>query len=169
VVLRRSLVQSAGLYACVLVVAAAGLGLTVAQPASASCAGPQLKVQQDDASITPRRVGEGSEERLLYDVDRDRTLHVEAFNLTFGCNDTHAGSAGCGGPPSAPTKPLPPIQDVVLRLEQEDRRWMLARLDPGLSDDLDVRVPVAVHTGRALLMITDPENGDYAELTLVLS
>lgn len=150
--------------------AAAGLGLIAVQPADASCAGPQLRVQQNGAPIEPRRVGEGLDEQLLYDVTRNQPLQATAFNLTFACNDTYAGTPGCGAPPAKPVKPEPAIQDAKLQLEQNDRRWTLGRLDIGqeLSSNLDVRLPAALRPGSALLMITDPVNGDYAELTLVI-
>lgn len=156
---------------CVFVMAAAGLGLTASGPALASCAGPQLRLQQDGASLAPRRVGDGLDEQVLYDVDRRRPLHVEAFNLTFDCDDTAGGTSGCGAPRAAPIAPVQPIRDAVLQLEQQNRRWDLADLEtgPDLSGSVDVRIPSAVRPGQALLTITDPEHGDSAELSLVVS
>lgn len=88
-----------------MVVTATGLGILATQPASASCAAPQLKVRQEGTSIAPRRVRKGLEEQLLYGGACDQTLYVEAFNLTFDCNDAYAGTPGYGA--SARYQPNP--------------------------------------------------------------
>jgi len=121
--------------------------------------------------IEPRRVGQGLDEQLLYDVtSRDQPLQVEAFNLTFDCQDTYAGTPGCGAAPATPAEPLAPLQAVELRLEQGDRTWTLAPLGigPDLSSSLDVLLPSTLRPGSAVLLLTDPTNGGYAERTLVI-
>ena len=83
---------------CILVTATVGLGLTAGPAAEASCAGPQLGIQQNGLSIAPRRVGEGPDEQLLFDVDRAHPLQIAGTNLTVDCQDTIATPGGCGAP-----------------------------------------------------------------------
>lgn len=168
----RARARRAAVRACILATAAVGLGLTSVPSAGASCAGPQLELQQRGSSVAPRRVGEGDDEELLFDVARDQPLLVIASNLTFDCNDTDAGSlGGCGGPARQPAQPIQPIQNAELRLSQGNRNWTLGRLE--VSYDLrsrqEVTLPAAVRPGSARLVINDPAYGDTAELSLVLA
>jgi hypothetical protein len=89
--------------------AAAGLVLVAPLPASASCAGPLLALEQGGAPVLARRVGEAETERLLHDVTREQPLRVSGTNLTFDCQDTHSVGRGCGPPVPDSVEPIAPL------------------------------------------------------------
>ncbi len=85
----------------ILLVAAAGLGLIAPLPARASCAGPQLALEQGGAVAPARRVGEAETERLLHDITRGQPLRVIGSNLTFDLSRhllDHSGGLRAAGP-----------------------------------------------------------------------
>lgn len=158
---RRSQRRAGATQAALLLAAAAGLGLVAPPPASASCAGPQVTLEQGGAPITARRVGEGESERLLHDVIREQPLRVNGSNLTFGCSDTFA-PRGCGSPVPEPTEPIVPLEDAQLVLTQRERSWTLARvgvIGPDLTTVLDVTLPRGLRSGPATLALIDQHEG----------
>lgn len=166
--LRRGAVQ-----ASVLVVTAGGLGLVVTPTARASCAGPQLALEQGGAPVPPRRVGEGESEEILYDVTRDQPLRVNGSNLTFDCHDTHsANQRGCGAPIPDPIEPIEPVHDPELVLTQRDRSWTLARvgtISPDLTTRVEVTLPSSVRPGHASLSLVESRTDSGAQLELVIA
>ena len=169
---RRRLRHAAAM-SWVLLVTALGLGL-VAPVAQASCAGPQVQLEQGGAPVEPRRVGEGEAERLIHDVVRGEPLRVLGSNLTFDCRDTYATQqVGCGAPVEPPEPaPIAPMQDVRVVLTQGTRSWTLAALGP-IGADLDARVevelPRAVRPGPAVLALVEREARGGAELDLLVA
>ncbi len=169
---RRSRARGAATQAGLLLVVAAGLGLVAPSTAAASCAGPQVTLEQAGAPVTPRRVGEGEDERLLHDVTRAEPLRVNGSNLTFDCQDTPASNQrGCGPPVPEPAEPIVPLQDAELVLTQRDRSWTLAQvgvIGPDLTTVLDVTLPRDVRPGPATLSLIDPQEDAGAQLELVV-
>lgn len=151
-------------------IAAAALGLGLVAPrASASCAGPQVVLEQDGAVVTPRRVGQGEAERLRYDVADDQPLRVDASNLTTGCRDTPSTVGGCGRPVADPEPPVEPMEDVALVLTQEDRSWTLAVADTvgaDLTARFDLELPPALRPGPATLALVDGREQSGTDLEL---
>ena len=157
----------------VLLIAAAGLGLVVPLPASASCAGPQLALEQGRESVVARRVGEAENERLLYDVTREQPLRIKGTNLTFDCRDTYSmNQGGCVAPKPEVAEPIVPLQNAEVVLMQGGRSWKLAdvgEIGPDLTAVLDVKIPRGVRSGAATLSMVDPAQDGGAQLDLVVS
>jgi hypothetical protein len=157
----------------VLLIAVAGLGLVVPLPAGASCAGPQLALEQGLESVVARRVGEAENERLLYDVTREQPLRIMGTNLTFDCRDTYSmNQGGCAAPNTEAAKPIVPLQDAEVVLTQRGRSWNLAdvgEIGPDLTAVLDVTIPRSVRSGAATLSVIDPAQDSGAQLDLVVN
>lgn len=166
-------VSRAALLACALVLAALGLGVFAPGPAAASCAGPQLALEQGGTTVAPRRVGQGDREAILYDIGRDRPLRVNGSNLTFDCQDTASASPrGCGAPVTDPVKPLVPMQAPEVVLTQRGRSWILGRvgvIGPDLTAQVVVDLPRAVRPGRATLSLRERRSAIGAQLELVIT
>ena len=156
-----------------MVMAAAGLGLVATSSAHASCAGPQLALEQRGATVPARRVGEGETERILYDIRRDQPLQVNGSNLTFDCQDTHSATpGGCGEPVPQSIEPIVPMHNAELVLSQRGRSWTLANLGtsgPDLTTRIRVTLPRAVRPGPATLSLLDRQEDAGAELELVIA
>lgn len=155
----RSRRRRSALSAAALLIAAAGMGL-VAPDARASCAGPQLLLEQDGRVVSPRRVGQGDDERLLYDLAPDQPLRVLGSNLTFDCQDTYSSTPGCAAPAPDPATSIVPIQDPELVLTQGARSWTLAAavpVAPDLTAQVEVQLPRDVRPGAATLALLDRE------------
>ena len=156
-----------------LLIAAAGLGLVVPLPASASCAGPQLALEQGRESVVARRVGEAENERLLHDVAREQPLRITGTNLTFDCRDTYSTKqGGCAAPEAEVADPIVPLQNAEIVLTQRGRSWNLAdvgEIGPDLTVVLDVEIPRGVRPGPATLSMVDPAQDSGAQLHLVVN
>jgi hypothetical protein len=156
----------------VLLIAAAGLGPVVPLPASASCAGPQLALEQGGDSVLARRVGEAENEKLLYDVSREQPLRIKGTNLTFDCRDTYSTSqGGCAAPNPEAAEPIVPLQNAEIVLTQRGRSWNLAdvgEIGSDLTVVLDVKIPRGVRSGPATLSMIDPAQDSGAQLDLVV-
>lgn len=156
----------------VLLLAAAGLGL-LAPDVQASCVGPQLALEQGGRVVEGRRVGQGDDERLRYDLARDQQLRVLGSNLTFDCQDTYSSTQrGCGAPVADPVPPGAPMQDPELVLSQPGRSWTLVKVvtvGPDLKAQVEVQLPPDVRPGEATLSLLDRQERNGAELDLVLS
>ena len=148
------------------------MGLVVPLPASASCAGPQLALEQGGAPVLARRVGDAETEKLLHDVTRDQTLRVRGRNLTFDCRDTYSATQrGCGAPVPDVVEPIVPLQDAEIVLTQRGRSWRLADVGvvgPDLTAVLDVRIPRGVRPGPATLSLVDRAEGSGTQLDLIV-
>jgi hypothetical protein len=127
----------------VLVLLLAGLSVVPAGGASGSCAGPTL---------TTRSLGEGPPTLYVGGL-----TEVAGRYFVHGCDDTGTQPAfGCGG--SGPRDEETPMRDVVLRLVQGDRSWVLGRADAGTAEEgrlgqvsWTFRVPMAAKDGPATL------------------
>ncbi len=169
----RALPRRVAILACVLFMAAAGLGLVAPTPAGASCAGPQLALEQGGAPVPPRRVGEGESEKLLYDISRNQPLRVNGSNLTFDCQDTYSATQrGCGAPRPGPVDPIVPMQNPELVLTQRGRTWTLGRvgaIGPDLTAQIEVELPRAVRPGPAVLTMLDQKEASGPQLDLLIT
>lgn len=158
--------------AAVLILSAAGLGLVALAPATASCAGPQVSLEQHGAPTSPRRVGDVEHEKLLYDVSGDKPLRVKGKNLTFSCQDTASSTQrGCDAPVRDPVEPIVPMERPEVVLAQHGHRWHLGSLGdvaPDLSAQIDVRLPRAVRAGPATLSVVEQASADGVTLDLVV-
>ncbi len=170
---QRSRRRGAATQAVIVLMAAAGLGLVDPLPASGSCAGPQLALEQGGAPVLARRVGEGETERLLYDVTRERPLRVNGTNLTFDCQDTYSMSQrGCGPPVPDAVEPIVPLNHAEIVFTQRDRSWTLADIGvigPDLTTVLDVRLPEGVRPGPATLSLVDRQEDSGPQLELIVT
>lgn len=170
VVSSRALPRRVAILACALFMAAAGLGLVAPTPADASCAGPQLALEQGGATVPPRRVGEGESEKLLYDISRNKPLRINGSNLTFDCQDTYSATQrGCGAPHP---DPIVAMQNPKLVLAQRGRTWTLGRvgaIGPDLTAQVEIDLPPAVRPGPAVLAMLDQKEARGAQLDLLIT
>jgi hypothetical protein len=168
----RAQVRRAGVLACIVLTASAGLGLLGPQAADASCAGPQFDLQQDGTAVPRERANADSE--LVYTVVRDEPLRVLGSNMTYTCNDTGSFThPGCGPAVRTPDEPIVPLDDVELRISQRGRSAVLAVADPSPADltvvyDLQ-RLPAFLRRGPARLSWAPRGEQGGAQLDLLLT
>ena len=168
----RARVRRAGVLACILLTAATGLGLIGPQAAGASCAGPQVDLEQGGVAVPRQR--ENDDRELVYTVDRTQPLRVLGSNMTYTCRDTASFTdPGCGPPVRTPEDPIVPLEDVELRVSQRGRTLVLGVADTSPSDltvsyDLQ-RLPAALRPGPALLSLAPRGKERGAQLELLLS
>lgn len=143
-----------------------GLGLVGPPGASASCVGPSLDVFESGPSFTPRTkpptVGAVPSKHVAQHVRAGERLQISGRFLTRDCFDTGSSVAGCSGPSAAPRTPAP-ISGDELTLTQGGQRWTLIKNVPVRSDltaQLDVKLPVGLHRGPALLILQDGRQVD---------
>ena len=167
---RRSLTARVAL----VLLSAVGLGAVVVAPiAGASCAGPQLVIDQGGYRVPGRQVGKGPNERIVYHVSRDEPLQVLGTSLTHDCNDTASyRQVGCGPPIPDPVEPERPFQDAQLVLAQQGRVWTLGRfgdVGPDLEAIVEVDLPADARPGPAVLQLREDRQDVSGRLELALT
>lgn len=139
--------------------AAVGLGAVGVPAAEASCAGPQLSVQQKGTPALEARKTE--EDTVIYAITSDEPVTFLASNLADGCHDTDATTrTGCGPGTPTPLDPVRPLSNLDLVLRQDGHRWTLAQADGPRLDltlKLEVELPAAARPGPAVLELTSKE------------
>ncbi|VXC23595.1 hypothetical protein [Nocardioides sp. AX2bis] len=122
-----------------------------APPASASCAGPTLAVEDAPGS-----------RGAVPEVEAGGTLVVDGSYFVDGCDDTGSQAGGC----SAPEVTERPLTDVTLTLSRADRVVDLGARDAGTAAEQqlgDVRweatLPTDLAPGRAVLATDAVEGG----------
>ena len=134
------------LLALLLVLGAVALGLPGGPgPASASCAAPQLTVQQESGGVPALAPGS--------------SVDVVGERFVNGCDDTGGGGGGLGCSGDEPPGALPPLVDQRLVLTQQGRSFDLgsADADPAGHVTWAVTVPDDVEPGRARLHVDGAE------------
>ena len=168
----RSRVRRAAVLACIVLTASTGLGLLAPQTADASCAGPQVDLEQSGTAVPRQRPNADSEP--VYTVARDEPLRVLGSNMTYTCNDTGSFTTpGCGPSVKTPDEPIVPLDDVELRISQRGRTVVLGVADPSPADltvvyDLQ-RLPSFLRPGPARLSWAPRGEEGGSQLDLLLT
>lgn len=119
-----------------------------ADPAVAGCVAPTLRVAGSSWDRTTRP-----------ELVAGSPVVVEGRDLRDSCNDYGTTTVSPLGCEEHVADPPGPATDVVLRVEQRGRSWLLGRADADASFDAtwDVRLPADLRPGRARLVADGSE------------
>ncbi len=134
----------------VLLLLAAAVAPFPGAPASASCVGPQLATAGQRAIPSEARPGQRAPA-----VRPASVVSVDGRFFVDGCDDTGGQTSVLGCDRQAgPEDQVAPMKDVELVLRQGGREWSLGTADADAHGRItwDVRIPVDLRSGRAILL-----------------